>query len=95
MKGFQSQLKDIADELNQITGGKDLDGLIQDMVQTYNRLQKTLEDAKGVEKETRNVMEKLAREIASAEATLTAYRNEFADIDQRLGTALKKQISPV
>jgi ATPase involved in DNA repair len=90
LKGFQSQLKDIEVELNQITGGKDLDGLIQDMVQTYNRLQKTLEDAKGIEKDTRNGMEKLAREIASAEATLTAYRNEVVDIDQRLGTALKK-----
>ncbi len=90
LKGFQSQLNDITEELNQITSGKDLDNLIREMVQTYDSLQKAVESAKGKEGEARGVMEKIAREIAALEATLAANRSELNEVGQRLTVALKK-----
>lgn len=86
----QTQLEDIAEELNQITGGKDLDDLIREMVQTYNRLQETVEKTKRIEAETRVTMEKTAREIAALEATLEANRVELTGVKQRLAIELKK-----
>ncbi len=88
LTNLQSQLEDITKELNQITGGKDLNDLIREMVQTYERLQKAVDDTKGKEGEARAAMEKLAREIAALDATLSANRNELAGIEERLTAGL-------
>jgi exonuclease SbcC len=88
LKSLQSQCDDIAEEINQVTGGKDLDDLIREMLQTYNRLQETVESAKRQEREIRTAAEKLAREIAALDATLKANRREFADVDERLNKGL-------
>lgn len=90
LKGLQSQLENITEELNQITGGKDLEDLIRDLVQTHERLQKAVESAKGKEAETRAVMEALARETAALEATLKANETELNDVKQRLAKGLEE-----
>lgn len=90
LTNFQLQLEDLTQELNQITGGKDLDGLIRAMVQTYEKLQKAVEDTKHKELDTRTAMENFAREIAALDATLTANRSELAGVDQRLTKGLSE-----
>ncbi len=88
LTNYQSQLDDITKELNQITGGKDLDDLIKYMVQTYEKLDKAVKDTKGKEAETRAIMEKIALEVAAFDATLTANRSELTGIEQRLTKGL-------
>ena len=90
LTNFQSQLKDIAEEFNQITGGKDLDDLIRDMIQTHEKLQKAVENTKRKEAETRAAKEQIAREIAALEASLKANRDEFTDVDRRLAKGLSE-----
>ncbi|NLW49037.1 MAG: SMC family ATPase [Firmicutes bacterium] len=86
----QSQLGEITKELNRITGGQDLDGLIRELVQTYEQLDKAVKDSKGREGETRAVMDKLAREVAALDATLKANREELAKVEARLAAGLKE-----
>jgi exonuclease SbcC len=87
---LQSQCQEIVEELHQITGGRELDELIRELIQTHERLQKAAGNAKARETETRAALETVAREIAALEATLTANRSELAGIDQRLTDGLKK-----
>jgi DNA repair protein SbcC/Rad50 len=90
LKSLTSQLNDVARELNQITDGKDLDDLIRDMVQTYNRLQATVELTKQKEAETRAIEENFAREITVLEATITANRSELEGLEDHLSIGLEK-----
>ncbi len=86
---YQSQLEDIIEELNKITGGKDLNNLIRDLAQTHEKLDQAVRDAKVKEGKMQAIMEKLAREMAALNATLTANRNELAGIEERLTLGLK------
>lgn len=88
LANLRFQQDDITKELNQMTGGKDLDDLIRDLVQTHTKLQNAVDNAKRKESETRIAMDTLAREIAALEATLAANRKEFASVDQRLTQGL-------
>ncbi len=90
LANLQSQATEIAAELNDITGGRELDELILEMVQTHQRLQTAAENAKAGEAEARDALEKLAREVAALEATLKANRNELAEVERRLAGELAK-----
>jgi exonuclease SbcC len=90
LTNFQSQLGEIAKELAKVTGGMDLDDLIRDLVQTYEKLDQAVKDNKVKEGETRASMEKLAREIAALEATLKANREELTKVQERLTIGLKE-----
>lgn len=87
---LQRQLEDFTDELDRITGGRDLEVLIRELVQSYEKLQSTVENTKDIAEETRNTLEKSAREIAAVEATLAANREELAGVERRLAEALEK-----
>lgn len=90
LANYQSQLGDITKELDQATGGKDLDDLIRDLVRTYEKLDQAVKDTKVKEGETRASMEKTAREIAALEATLKANREELALVKERLTIGLNE-----
>jgi exonuclease SbcC len=90
LANLQSRLQDFTEELNQITGGRDLNELIRALVRTYERLEQAVKDAKEREGETRVALEKLSRESAALEATLRANRNELAEVEERLTAGLKE-----
>mgnify|MGYP001360784276 CR=1 FL=1 len=90
LKSLQIQARGLKAELDQITGGKDLKELVRELVKTYEKLQATVQNCKGKEGETRNALEKVAREIAAVEATLAVSQEELVGVEQRLALALDK-----
>lgn len=91
---LQRQLEDFTNELDRISGGQDLEVLVRELVQSYEKLQKTVENAKDTAEKARNTLEKSAREIAAIEATLTVNREELAGVERRLNAALEKASFP-
>lgn len=90
LKNIKDQMAEISDELQKITGGKDLAGLIREIAAIYQQLKDALDQAKQNEKETRGTAERLTKELSALNATLEANRKDLAVIEKRLTTGLSE-----
>ncbi|MGE5604424.1 MAG: SbcC/MukB-like Walker B domain-containing protein, partial [Bacteroidota bacterium] len=89
LANYQSQLEEIIEGINQITGGADLNDLIRDLSQKYEQIDTAVKDRKSKAAEARIAMETLAREIAALNATVNASRNELGAVAVRLTNGQK------
>lgn len=89
LANYQSQLEEIIEGINQITGGAELNDLIRDLAQKYEQLDTAVKERKSKVAEARAAMETLAREIAALNATLNASRRELEVVEARLSLGLK------
>ena len=87
--GLQSQIEELRQELNAITGGADPALLLQETENRLDSVRRALENAKKDEAEARVAMERLATAVASLRATLKTNEETLAGLRGRLAAGLK------
>ncbi|NPV80565.1 MAG: hypothetical protein HPY52_09880 [Firmicutes bacterium] len=88
LEGLQQRLAELQSELENTTGGQDLDRLITDNEKAISGLNRAEQDARARESAVREKLEMLGKKVASLDSGIRRSREVLDDVRQRLRDGL-------